>query len=253
MEKRLIDHYDTKYQYENDVQDVNDIITLVPYPANRYEACINYFPKYFNGGKILELGAGNGIVARSLIASGINFDSYTITEISDARLQILKKTFKDPAIKILKSDAESPIGLEEGEYDAVIMIALIEHLIDPISAMYKVRKLLKSGGFVYIDTPNIAKFTRRAKLLFGRFPATASINEGLTMYDGKPANLYDEGHLHYFTYRSISLMIMERCGFSKVIKIPYFSKMPLIPPRYGQWFANIWPEFFADVNLIAYY
>jgi len=101
------------------------------------------------------------------------------------------------------------------------MVALIEHLIDPLRAMQRIRQLLKPGGFAYIDTPNIARYTLRLKLLMGRFPSTASMNEGLTTYSGKPTDLYDEGHLHYFTYRSLSLMLTERCGFSRVVKLAY--------------------------------
>ncbi|MFA5149944.1 MAG: hypothetical protein WC433_03420, partial [Candidatus Omnitrophota bacterium] len=55
------------------------------------------------------------------------------------------------------------------------------------------------------------------KLLFGRFPSTASLNEGLLNYDRKTqTKLYDESHLHYFTFRSLKNILTERIGFSKI-------------------------------------
>jgi len=53
--------------------------------------------------------------------------------------------------------------------------------------------------------------------MFGYFPSTASLDEGLLMYDCKTStNLYDEGHLHYFTYRSLKRILLERVGMSEV-------------------------------------
>ena len=40
---------------------------------------------------------------------------------------------------------------------------------------------------------------------------------------GSPADLYDEGHLHYFTFRSLTRMLTLRCGFSRVERVPYAS------------------------------
>ena len=56
-----------------------------------------------------------------------------------------------------------------GQFDAIIMNALIEHLIDPLRAMQGIRKLLRPGGLVYIDTPNLAKFTRQSSCFWASF------------------------------------------------------------------------------------
>jgi 2-polyprenyl-3-methyl-5-hydroxy-6-metoxy-1,4-benzoquinol methylase len=218
---RLEKHYNIKYEAEK-FTSLTEIAELRPSPANRHEACLKFFLERFSGGNILELGAGSGLFARSLISHGLKFDSYTLSELSEARYEGLMRDFKDPRMRVLKLDAECLPDDDPPTYDAIIMLALIEHLIDPLGAMQKLRKLLKPGGFVFIDTPNIAKFTRRASLLWGRFSSTASRNEGLTTYEGDIVDFYDEGHLHYFTYRSLSLMLIHRCGFSKVEKLGYF-------------------------------
>jgi hypothetical protein len=105
---------------------------------------------------------------------------------------------------------------------------------------------------VYIDTPNVAKYTRRIKLLLGRFPSTASLNEGLTTYAGQPVDLHDEGHLHYFTFRSLSNMLTERCGFSRVAKISYPGEKIVLGRHFHSLLAGIWPEMFSEIALVAY-
>jgi SAM-dependent methyltransferase len=149
-------------------------------------------------------------------------------------------------------DAENVPDSQARKYDAVIMVALIEHLIDPMGAMTRIRKALKPGGFVYIDTPNIVRYTQRLKLLAGKFPSTASRNEGLTTYYGEPADLYDEGHLHYFTYRSLSLMLTERCNFSKIVKLGYPGGKIVLGKHIHGLLATVWPELFSELAIVAY-
>ena len=254
QQDRLSRHYDTKYRSEASAYS-DEIVPYESYPSNRFDSCINSFLSRFHGGDILELGAGSGLVARSLIARGLEFNTYTLTELSDVRLKGLLQNLADPRIRVLKLDAESIPDDLFGAYDAVIMLALIEHLIDPLGTMQRVRNLLKPGGFVFIETPNIAKFTRRAKLLLGRFPSTASRNEGLTTYEGSQVDLYDEGHLHYFTFRSLSLMLIERCGFSRVERLGYFvgpNGRRIFGHKLGFTLARVWPELFSEIVVVAY-
>ena len=222
-----------------------------PVPRNRHEACILGVSKLFRGGELLELGAGGGVVARSLIERGLEFSRYTLSEASSSALSGLEQSVDDPRVETLRLDAEHVPGDLSGRFDAVIMVALIEHLVDPVGAMQRIRRCLKPGGFVYVDTPNVAKFTRRAKLLAGRFPSTASRDEGLLTYEGGPTALFDEGHLHYFTYRSLSRMLIERCGFSRVDKLPY-TVGDYLGPRVDHALARLWPELFGEIAVAAW-
>jgi SAM-dependent methyltransferase len=251
---RLHLFYDAKYQAEASAP-LREVVSYNGYPSNRFEACMRFFMNRFQGGDILELGAGSGLLAQSLIAHGLRFHSYTVSEIAESRLTGLARNLNDPRVRVIQLDAESIPEAEFSRYDAIIMLALIAQLIDPLGAMQQVRKLLRSGGFAFIETSNIAKFTRRAKLMSGRFPAISSTNEGLITYEGNPVGLHDEGHLHYFTFRSLSLMLIQRCGFSRVEKLSYFvgpkgRKMP--GHRMGSRLARLWPEMFSEIVLVAY-
>ena len=59
----LKNHYERKYINENDALITMEPVKNIKLPGNRIEAAINYIPKYFKGGDIIELGAGSGIVA----------------------------------------------------------------------------------------------------------------------------------------------------------------------------------------------
>lgn len=251
LNERLAEHYTKKYQNEaSKTQTV--VYPNTKYPSNRYEATVHFVNERFSGGSILELGAGNGIILQSLIDSGLRFDEYVASDVSEPRLEGIRNTIRDSRVKTDFLDADTPGNEHIGRYDAILMVALIEHLIDPIGAMRNIREMLKPGGWVYIDTPNIAKYTRRIKLLTGRFPSTASKNEGLTTYEGAVTDLYDEGHLHYFTYRSLGLMLTQRCGFSRVDKLGYFHGRHVFGHKSGNFLARHWPEMFSDVAVIAY-
>ncbi len=246
----LKNHYERKYSHENDSLFI-ELINNVALPSSRFEAIVKFFPSFFKSGKILELGAGNGNVAKTLLQTELDVTEYTLGDISLPRVKGVKKNLNDPRVAVLEIDAENIPKSEIGKYDAVIMVALIEHLIDPLQAMKEIKKLLKPGGFVYIDTPNIAKYTRRIKLLLGLFPSTASKNEGLTTYAGHPVDLYDEGHIHYFTYRSLSLMLTERCGFSKVNRLSYPDGMMPLGKFVHYHLAKIRPELFSDIAVVV--
>lgn len=249
----LTNHYNKKYAHEKEPGSLG-IVRNTSLPTNRYEACIKYFPRYFSGGDVLELAAGNGKVANSLLKYNDNkkIARYVASDFSASRLAGLTSNISDERFAVAEIDAER-VGQEHfGKYDAVIMIALIEHLIDPLRAMQAIRKLLKPNGIAYIDTANIAKYPQRIKLLFGRFPSTASRDEGLTTFKGPPVDLLDEGHLHYFTFRCLSKMLTERCGFSKITQLPYPGGFMAMGKHIHHMLAHIRPELFSELAIIAH-
>ncbi len=247
----LKNFYETKYEEEVNLNFL-EIIPLQKFPTNRFEACIKYFSEKFKGGKILELASGNGQMANTLLKNNKNITHFLATDLSDHRLQAIKNNISDPRLEVKNMNVEEFNAEEIEKFDAIIMVALIEHLIDPLNTMKKILTLLKPGGMIYIDTPNIADYGCRFKLLKGKFPSTASKNEGLITYDNKKVSLFDEGHLHYFTYNSLATMLTQHCGFSKTEKYYY----PVGKLYFGKAFhyklAKWKPELFSPLALVAY-
>jgi SAM-dependent methyltransferase len=218
---------------------------------NRFETCGTFFEAQFAGGDILEIGAGSGVLARYLMSLDLGIRSYTATDYSEDRVHLLSQNCTDEGFAVLKMDAENIPDLH-GKYDAVVMLHVIEHLVNPIKTCLDIRKTLKPGGFLYIETPNIAKYTRRVKLLCGWFPGTGGLKEGLRDFSGRPVTEMDCGHLHYFTYRSLSAMLKEYCGYSGTVKLFRFTGGSILRKVGGSVLARTWPEMFSDVVLVAF-
>jgi len=71
-----------------------------------------------------------------------------------------------------------------------------------VEEMYRV---LRPGGYVVIQVPNIAYFKYRVSLLFGKLPVTSS------PYNWQEIG-WDGGHIHYFTMKKLCLLF-ESQGF----------------------------------------
>lgn len=246
----LKDFYERKYADKSSATPITEI-RLTNTPKDRFEAAVKFFPQLFKGGDVMELGSGDGEVAKALLRRIPSIRSYTLGDISLPRVERVREALADPRASSLLLNAEQVDEEAVARFDAVIMIALIEHLIDPLGAMRQIRRSIKPGGFVYIDTPNIAKYSRRLKLMAGYFPATSALNEGLMTYHGKPAQLYDEGHLHYFTYRSLSLMLTQFCGFTSVERCWYPVGAHPLGSATHEALARLWPTMFSEVVLCA--
>ena len=247
---RLRRHYDEKYAAEAAEQPV--CYARRRYPANRFEACVRYFPSSFPGGDVLEVGAGKGDIAFSLLTENLKCTSYTLTDFSPVRTERLRRTIADPRCRFEILDVEAIPAERGAAYDAIVLVAVIEHLVDPLLAVRSLHRLLRPGGMLYIDTPNIAKFTRRIKLLAGRFPATATCNEGLSRADGSDVDLHDEGHLHYFSFRSLERMLTHYCGFASTRRLPYACGTPLAGTAIGHALARVWPAMFSELAVVAF-
>jgi ubiquinone/menaquinone biosynthesis C-methylase UbiE len=188
-------------------------------PRDRFEMCVAMAG---SGDALLEVGAGSGNLALALRA---RFSRISVTELSTARASRLRGL----GFEVHEGPIEHGLPVADGCFDAAIMNAVVEHLVCVEEALREVHRVLRSGGRLIVTTPNIAKWTRRIKLLAGRFPSTASKNEGLTTYGDRPTDLYDEGHLHYFTYRSLET-VLRRAGFVLVQRFGYPGRLASVTP-----------------------
>ena len=49
----------------------------------------------------------------------------------------------------------------DDKFDLVFMSHVIEHVLDPVATVAKIRTLLKPGGVLYLETPNVRSLDAR--------------------------------------------------------------------------------------------
>lgn len=76
-------------------------------------------------------------------------------------------------------------------FDAIVMGDVLEHLIEPVTAIKKLRAKLKKGGHMYISVPNIRHWKEVINLVFR------------DKWEYTPWGILDYTHLRFFTKKSI--------------------------------------------------
>ncbi|MBX7167447.1 MAG: class I SAM-dependent methyltransferase [Pirellulales bacterium] len=84
----------------------------------------------------------------------------------------------------------------EGRFDVITMLQLIEHITDPAELLTEARRLLRPGGIVYLDTPNVDSASFR---LFGNLHTHVS----------------SFGHVSLFTKAGLA-RLAERVGLKQI-------------------------------------
>lgn len=226
----LKDGYDRFYRSTGPVELPE--ITVTGWPRDRIEAIVAMGGE---GDTVLDVGCGDG---RLLYQFRHRFRRLIGLEYSPARLEQARANLGPDRFTGLQGSAEDLSEIDTGSIDWMISADTIEHIPDVYRATDEMFRVLRPGGTLVINTPNIAFMKKRLLLLLGRFPATSQPNEGL----GSDI-LFDGGHLHYFTYRALALLL-QRSGFVLTRRVG-FGKLgrlhDLYPPLLSvgvQWVAQ---------------
>ena len=111
------------------------------------------------GGRLLDVGCGSGAFLAQMAElgwrpQGIDPDPAAVVGAREAGLDVSQGTLAD-------------VDTEEhgGEFDAITLSHVIEHLHDPAADLRRIERLLRPGGLLWIATPNLEALGLRR---FGR-------------------------------------------------------------------------------------
>ena len=153
------------------------------------------------GGNLLEIGCGNGDLLAEAIKSGF---SVTGVEFSSHACEVARSKLNDSESVICgQIDA---ISDQNEKYDVCILSDLIEHVRDPKQFLFKVHRLLKPNGIVFIATPTTDSWS--ARYLKDRW------------MEFKPE------HLYYFSTANLQSLLIQ-CGFCEIVTMPGIKAMSL--------------------------
>lgn len=154
------------------------------------------FELFTLGAKVLDIGCSSGNFGKVLIEQ--KQCSVVGIDINEADLKVAERSLTKVVSKNIEKDELGDLG----KFDYVLMADVIEHLLDPVSALKKIKKLLVPGGKLVFSVPNMANIANRIELLGGRFEYTKS-------------GLLDETHVHYYDRVEFE-KVMTHAGFEIV-------------------------------------
>lgn len=143
------------------------------------------------GSKILDIGCSSGNLGAALKKYKENITVVGI-DIDEPDVKLAKKHLDDAHVVDIEREDFSRLGT----FDVIIMADVIEHLVDPVTALKKIKKLLKPGGRLVFSIPNMANLTTRIELLKGRF-------------EYKDFGLLDRTHLHFYDHVEVARVFSE--------------------------------------------
>ena len=102
------------------------------------------------GGRLLDVGSGNGEIANILKGS---FAHFTLTDVSQFLCDHLRSKFQGRNdVSVVQIDAQN-FSFAETLFDIITMSDCIEHVKDDEIALHNAHKALKPGGVLFVTVP----------------------------------------------------------------------------------------------------
>lgn len=120
-------------------------------------------------------------------------------------------------------DVEKVNRYFNAEFDVILLNDVIEHLLKPITALSKCKKIMKEDGVLILTTPNLASFYNRIFLLLGFGLHNYNPGEyfGGINYPLRKTRKKAVSHKSVFTFRGLK-KVLRGLGF-KVLSIEGFT------------------------------
>jgi 2-polyprenyl-3-methyl-5-hydroxy-6-metoxy-1,4-benzoquinol methylase len=176
--------------------------------------------------KVLDIGCATGQVARRLKGNGCEVIGI---ESDVGAAQIAKEYCEAVLIANLEDMEDLPY---HDYFDYILLLDVLEHLQSPLSVLERMKAHLKRNGSIIVSLPNIANWTIRWDLLFGRFRYS-------------DYGILDRTHLRFFDETSARKLISD-AGF-EIVRFDIVPTLPIIHVRIGitHHIAKIRPNLFA--------
>lgn len=145
--------------------------------------------------RVLDLGCGNGALARALSHAGFQV---TACDVDKKGIEIASQT--PSAVRFLQLGAyDDPSGLKETDYDVVVCAEVIEHLFIPGQIPRFAGAVLKPAGHLIVSTPYHGYLKNLALSVVNKWDYHHNAHE-------------DGGHIKFFSPRTLS-HVLQQGGF----------------------------------------
>ena len=124
------------------------------------------------GAKVADLGCGIGVFTNYL--SGLGFDAVGI-DISETSIAHAKRLYPD--LRFGVSSLENGLPFVDGEFEAVWLSEVLEHLFDVHASLSEIQRILRPGGLLIVTCPYHA-LLKNIMIALTAFDRHYSPNEG---------------------------------------------------------------------------
>jgi SAM-dependent methyltransferase len=181
---------------------------------------------------VLDVGCGEGFLAARLRENG-----NTVTGIDNLESPVHAAEMKEYFQANLQTGLTSVASQLRGQqFDKVLFLDVLEHLLQPERLLKDVRPLLKpAAGTIVVSVPNVANIAVRLMLLFGSF-------------DYADRGILDRTHVRFYT-RKTARELLESLGYRIVSEhysiIPLDRALRLTPNGFAHTFLSKILRFFT--------
>jgi SAM-dependent methyltransferase len=172
------------YSVENRIK---AYLSRVDYFKKRYRRYLSSIKRFQEGGTLLDIGCNIGLFLTVAREEGF---SVVGVELNRACAEYARTTFK---IEVF-SDVVEKVGFPSHGFDVVTLFDVLEHVPDIETFLAEVRRILKPGGLLVVQSPNLHSLM-------------ASLTKGEWVWLSPP------DHIYHFTPSSLS-RLLESNGFA---------------------------------------
>jgi len=179
------------------------------------EVVADHFAERPKGLRILNLPAGNGLLADALRGMGHTVVCGDINrERADYRYV----------------DMSAPLPFPDGEFDSVICLEGLEHLVDPVQLIRELARVTGAGGAIVVSTPNVMSYYSRLHQLFTGVPY--QFNPAVVP-EVAPGAAADRGHVFPLSYYQLRYLFEQHGARVKAVLGDRYKKKALMPLYLG--------------------
>lgn len=172
--------------------------SLLPWKRKWADREYRHLPRPMPGARVLDVGCGNGSFLGLAKASGWQVFGCETDPAAAAAA-------REGGIEVRQGGIETYAEMSES-FDVITLSHVIEHLPKPMETLRQAYHLLRPGGMLWLETPNIQSY--------------GHANFGVNWRGLEPPR-----HLALFNWDSLT-NILKETGFRKLRRTPYYDVYP---------------------------